>query len=171
MERISIPEEMIVEFQNVPLDRQGIEALNLLPHRGHALEYIDAVIYFNGNEKSLTTVKMVNPGWRVFEGHFPGNPILRGTEILESACLTTALLYCLMFPESAKECPPTVTSYGIDPKIRRPVIPGDILYIQAFNPKVQSRAFTADVLVKNQNEKVIAEFKGISGKRLDGKKI
>ena len=79
-------------FDSVVLDRSGIEAL--LPHRDPFL-LLDRVTHVDLDRALLVARYSLSRAQRIFEGHFPGLPILPGVlqiEMIGQAGLVLALL-------------------------------------------------------------------------------
>ena len=70
-----------------PIGREGVETL--LPHRPPAL-LIHSVESFD--ESVLHARVTTNPDWNIFDGHFPGRPILPGVILIEMIAQAGALL-------------------------------------------------------------------------------
>lgn len=64
-----------------------------LPHRAPML-LVDEVLDYEA-DKTLTAQRHFTEGDRVFEGHFPGHPILPGMLGVESLAQAAGLLVCL----------------------------------------------------------------------------
>jgi 3-hydroxyacyl-[acyl-carrier-protein] dehydratase len=94
------------------------------------LEYfqlIDRILDLNMDEKKITVEAQVPQHSTIFEGHFPGHPIMPGVLLIESMAQTSGwLLIALMkfermpFLAAAKEA-----------KMRGFVTPGEILTVEA----------------------------------------
>ncbi|WP_370930938.1 3-hydroxyacyl-ACP dehydratase FabZ [Bartonella sp. DGB1] len=99
--------------------------LSLLPHR-YPFLLVDKIIDIQGSE-SATGIKNVTFNEPHFLGHFPGHPIMPGVLIVEAMAQTAGAITLL---EAATEQPSLVYFMTIDKvKFRRPVVPGDQLYI------------------------------------------
>lgn len=70
------------------LNKQQI--LDLIPHRQPFL-WIDSVAELDAGVRCVA-LKFVDRSESVFEGHFPGNPILPGVIIIEAAAQTAAVM-------------------------------------------------------------------------------
>lgn len=69
------------ETAPVTLDREQIELY--IPHRGTAL-LIDRIVELEPNVRAVGTILLKGRSDRLFEGHFPGNPVMPGFQILEA---------------------------------------------------------------------------------------
>ena len=65
------------------------EILNTIPHRPPFL-FVDKIIELSGTK--IRTTKEIKPDDPVFEGHYPGQPIMPGALICESIFQTGAIL-------------------------------------------------------------------------------
>lgn len=109
------------------LDTERI--LQLLPHR-YPFMLIDRVTDYCRDEQDawLKAVKNVSFNEPFFQGHFPNQPVMPGVLVLEAMAQAAAILFFL----AQKQYLPGTILYlaGLDKtRIRRPVRPGDRLYI------------------------------------------
>ncbi len=74
----------------------------MIPHRQPML-LIDEVSSLNVNS-DITASIYLNPSWEIFDGHFPGNPILPGAFLVEAMAQACALLL-IAGNESDKKLP------------------------------------------------------------------
>jgi 3-hydroxyacyl-[acyl-carrier-protein] dehydratase len=96
----------------------------LLPHR-YPFLLVDRVISMEPR-KRITALKNVTNNEEYFTGHFPGRPVMPGVLIIESMAQAAGLT--LLVEEEHRGKIPFFT--GIDKaRFRRPVIPGDQLYL------------------------------------------
>jgi 3-hydroxyacyl-[acyl-carrier-protein] dehydratase len=65
------------------------EILNAIPHRPPFL-FVDRIVELSGTR--IKTMKEIKPDDPVFEGHYPGQPIMPGALICESIFQTGAIL-------------------------------------------------------------------------------
>ncbi len=106
------------------LDKKAVE--NLIPHRKPFLLVDSAEIVEAG--RRIRAEVYVSPGWEVFKGHFPGNPVLPGVYAIESAGQAAVLL--VMDDDRHKGKIPFL--YGADNvRFFKPVRPGDTMHIIA----------------------------------------
>lgn len=75
---------------NIKLSSKDI--INLLPHK-YPMLFIDKVTYWKTNR--LSALKMLTINERMFQGHFPGRPILPGIYMIEMAAQAAAIMYIL----------------------------------------------------------------------------
>ena len=102
--------------------------LDTLPHR-YPFLMIDRVISVSKEE--IIAVKNVTNNEPYFQGHFPDNPIMPGVMILEAMFQTSAL-----FARHHGNTDEAYLSYvtTVDKvKFKKPVIPGDQLYLKVYS--------------------------------------
>ena len=108
------------------------EIKELLPHR-YPFLMVDKVIDLEPN-KRITAMKNVTVNEEYFNGHFPGRPVMPGVLVIESIAQAAGLL--MLVEEEHKGKIPYFT--GIDnARFRRPVIPGDQLFLEIEIVKVR----------------------------------
>lgn len=98
----------------------------ILPHR-YPFLLVDRVVDFEGEEK-CTGVKNVTMNEPYFQGHFPGHPVMPGVLQLE-AMAQVASIIMLRKPENQGKIGYFMSADKV--KWRRPVFPGDTLFIEA----------------------------------------
>ena len=109
------------------------EIIEMIPHR-YPLLLVDRVVEVA--ENSLVALKNVTINEPFFVGHFPGKPIMPGVLIVEAMAQSSALYTINTLGDAAKG--KLVYFMSIDgAKFRKPVTPGDSLYIHV--EKLQSR--------------------------------
>ena len=102
------------------------DVMQLLPHR-YPFLMVDRIVDFEGDNK-CTGVKNVTVNEPFFPGHFPGHPIMPGVLQLEAMAQVSSILM-LRKPENAGKIGYFMSADSV--KWRRPVLPGDTLYIEA----------------------------------------
>ena len=139
------------------------EILTYLPQR-YPILMIDKVIKIVPG-KSILALKNVTVNEPYFLGHFPGKPIMPGVLILEAMAQATGILALHANRERSKEGFLYLFA-GIDKaRFKRPVVPGDQLYIEAEVLKVKGNIWKCKVNAKVENELVCeAELMG-AGRR------
>ena len=100
------------------------EVMRLLPHR-YPFLMIDRVISSEGQTK-ITAVKQVTINEPFFQGHFPGHPVMPGVLQVEAMAQAASLLI-LRQPEHTGKMGYFMSADSV--KFRRPVTPGDTLFI------------------------------------------
>jgi 3-hydroxyacyl-[acyl-carrier-protein] dehydratase len=139
------------------------EILTYLPQR-YPILMIDKVIQIVPG-KSIIALKNVTVNEPYFLGHFPGKPIMPGVLILEAMAQATGILALHANRERSKEGFLYLFA-GIDKaRFKRPVLPGDQLYIEAEVLKVKGNIWKCKVNAKVDKELVCeAELMG-AGRR------
>jgi 3-hydroxyacyl-[acyl-carrier-protein] dehydratase len=131
------------------LTRQQIE--HYIPHRAPIL-LVDEITAWEAN-KSIEGKRVFKKDDPLFEGHFPGNPVLPGVLIIEAMAQTAAVLTSLSLGLNA-----TTVLYlfaGIkNVRMLNPVLPGNtlVLHAEKIRDKLgihyfSGRAYVGDVLV------------------------
>jgi 3-hydroxyacyl-[acyl-carrier-protein] dehydratase len=106
------------------LDVSGIKAL--IPHRYPFLMIDKAVNIVAG--QSIVGIKNVTSNEPYFPGHFPNHPVMPGVLIVEAMAQSAAVLVVHTLGESAHG--KVVYFMSVEgSKFRKPVVPGDVLYI------------------------------------------
>ncbi len=100
-----------------------LRLMELLPHR-YPFLLVDRIIDIDRDE-SCIGIKNVTFNEPIFQGHFPGRPVMPGVLIIEGMAQTAGAV-CAHF--AAKGPPKLVYFMTIDKvKFRKPVVPGDRL--------------------------------------------
>ncbi|HNQ92688.1 MAG TPA: 3-hydroxyacyl-ACP dehydratase FabZ [Alphaproteobacteria bacterium] len=106
------------------MDVRGI--MSKIPHR-YPLLLVDRILEFDAG-KSAVGLKNVTINEPYFQGHFPSAPVMPGVLIVESMAQTAGVL--VVHTMGAEGEGKLVYFMTIDnAKFRRPVVPGDSLYI------------------------------------------
>ncbi len=108
------------------------EVMRILPHR-YPFLLVDRIIGFEGENK-CTGIKNVTINEPFFEGHFPGHPVMPGVLQVE-AMAQVASIVMLRKPENQGKIGYFMCADKV--KFRRPVLPGDTLFIEAEITKVR----------------------------------
>jgi len=110
------------------------QLLRILPHR-YPFLLVDRVIELDG-ERFAVGVKNVTYNEQFFQGHFPGTPIMPGVLIVEAMAQLSGVLFIQKLEHTGQ----LAVLLGMDKvKIRRPVVPGDQLILEARTVRVRSR--------------------------------
>lgn len=108
------------------------EVMNILPHR-YPFLMVDRVVGFEGENK-CTGVKSVTINEPYFQGHFPGHPVMPGVLQVEAMAQVASILM-LRRPENQGKIGYFMSANEV--KFRKPVVPGDTLFIEAEILKVK----------------------------------
>ncbi len=108
------------------------EVMKILPHR-YPFLLVDRIVDFEGENK-CTGVKNVTMNEPYFPGHFPDHPIMPGVLQVEAMAQVASILL-LRKPENVGKMGYFMSVNNV--KWRRPVLPGDTLFIEAELTKVR----------------------------------
>ena len=100
------------------------EVMNVLPHR-YPFLMVDRVVEFDGDTKAVG-VKSVSINEPYFQGHFPGHPVMPGVLQVE-AMAQVASIVMMRKSENAGKIGYFMSADEV--KFRKPVFPGDTLFI------------------------------------------
>lgn len=104
------------------------KVLEVLPHR-YPFLLVDKIIALNTEEKTIIAIKNVTINEPFFQGHFPSRPIMPGVLIVEAMAQAAGI--CAL--ESDKSLQGNLFYFlSIEnAKFRVPVVPGDVIRIEA----------------------------------------
>ena len=111
------------------------EIAKILPHR-YPFLLVDRVIYLNLEENKIVGQKNVTMNEQFFQGHFPGAPIMPGVLILEALAQTGGIL----IHQKGYGHKIAVLLNMNNVKFRKPVVPGDVLILEAQGLHFTSKA-------------------------------
>ena len=129
------------------------EIYESIPHRPPFL-WIDRVISYDS--RTIITEKFIPPDLDVFQGHYPGYPLMPGVLLCEAVFQTGALFMAktLLDPEETKKAGPKapVLTRIKGAKFKREVKPGDTIRIYVTLDENIGNAwfFKGKVLVKDK---------------------
>lgn len=107
----------------------------LLPHR-YPFLLIDRIVEHTPRER-IVAIKQVTINEYFFQGHFPGQPIMPGVLIIEALAQAGAVLVMCELPDPENKVP---LFSGINSaRFRRPVVPGDTLFLEVVALRTGSR--------------------------------
>ena len=109
------------------------EVMQILPHRFPFL-MVDRILGFEGETK-CTGVKSITINEPYFQGHFPGHPVMPGVLQVEAMAQVASVLL-MRIAKSASRIGYFMSADNV--KFRKPVFPGDTLFIQAELTKARS---------------------------------
>ena len=114
----------LAEEQATQIDVQRI--MEMIPHR-HPFLMIDKVVDAVPNVRA-TGIKNVSINEHYFQGHFPSRPVMPGVLIIEAMAQTAAVLVVHTLGRESEG--KLVYFMSVDnARFRRPVFPGDCLYV------------------------------------------
>ncbi|MAJ46514.1 MAG: hypothetical protein CBC35_04310 [Planctomycetes bacterium TMED75] len=114
------------------MDARAIQ--KLMPHRFPML-LVDRLLHLDGDRKAIG-VKNVTINEPFFQGHYPGTPIMPGVLIVEAMAQMGGLLMSRKLEHTGK----IAVLLSLDKvKLRRPVVPGDQLVLEAESIRATSR--------------------------------
>src|SRR6266699_1866734 len=102
------------------------EVMKILPHR-YPFLMVDRVIGFEGENK-ITAVKSITINEPIFQGHFPGHPVMPGVMQVEAMAQVASLLL-FKLTKTTSRIGYFMSADGV--KFRKPVLPGDTMFIHA----------------------------------------
>lgn len=109
----------------------------LLPHR-YPMLLVDRVVKMDGDRLAIG-IKNVSINEPFFEGHYPGTPIMPGVLVVEAMAQLGGLLMSRKLEHAGK----IAVLLSLDKvKLRRPVMPGDQLILEAEAIRTRSRTGT-----------------------------
>jgi UDP-3-O-[3-hydroxymyristoyl] N-acetylglucosamine deacetylase/3-hydroxyacyl-[acyl-carrier-protein] dehydratase len=102
------------------------EVMQILPHR-YPFLMVDRIVGFEGDTKCIG-MKTVSINEPFFQGHFPGHPVMPGVLQVEAMAQVASIL---LFKISKNVSRVGYFMSADDVKFRKPVFPGDTLFIHA----------------------------------------
>ncbi len=115
--------------RQVPVGDGGLDTrqvMEILPHRFPFL-MVDRILAFEGDLK-VVGIKTVSINEPFFQGHFPGHPVMPGVLQVEAMAQVASILL-MKLSKSASRIGYFMSADEV--KFRKPVFPGDTLYIHA----------------------------------------
>jgi 3-hydroxyacyl-[acyl-carrier-protein] dehydratase len=106
----------------------------ILPHR-YPILLVDRIIHLDLNENIIVGQKNVTMNEHFFVGHFPEAPIMPGVLILEALAQTGGILVHQKLQTEKIAVLLTVNNA----KFRKPVVPGDVLYLHITGQHISSK--------------------------------
>ena len=106
----------------------------LMPHR-YPMLLVDRVVEVDGSRRAVG-IKNVTINEPFFQGHYPGTPIMPGVLLVEAMAQLGGLLLANVLEHTGK----IAVLLSIDRvKLRRPVVPGDQVVLEAENMRATAR--------------------------------
>ena len=115
------------------LDAAAIQ--QLLPHR-YPFLLVDRIVELVPRER-IVGIKQVSINEPFFQGHFPGTPVMPGVLVVEALAQVGAVLALREIEDRDSKL---VLFTGIkEARFRRPVVPGDTLFLEVTAMRIGSR--------------------------------
>ena len=124
------------------------QIMQILPHR-YPFLMLDRVAKIEGNH--LTAVKNITINEPYFQGHFPGHPVMPGVLQLEAVAQAAGIL---MLRQAANLGQLAYFMAAENVKWRKPVLPGDVLFIEVELTKSRGKIGKARGICKVRDEVV-----------------
>lgn len=125
--------------------------MSILPQQ-YPFLLIDRILELEAG-KRVSALKNVSINDWFFQGHFPGNPVMPGTLIIEAMAQASILLYHSAYEDKLSKKPDYYLG-SVKSRFLRPVYPGDQLKIIALTEKllptgafVSCKAYVGDNLI------------------------
>ncbi|MCI0381735.1 MAG: 3-hydroxyacyl-ACP dehydratase FabZ [Chlamydiae bacterium] len=139
---------MVLHDASSPTVLDHKDILKILPHR-YPFLLVDRIIRLDLEENIIIGQKNVTANEQFFQGHFPGVPIMPGVLVLEALAQTGGILV----HQKGQTQKIAVLLNINNAKFRRPVVPGDVLILQAVGlhfsakgGKIQAKALVNEQL-------------------------
>ncbi|MBA3273919.1 MAG: bifunctional UDP-3-O-[3-hydroxymyristoyl] N-acetylglucosamine deacetylase/3-hydroxyacyl-ACP dehydratase [Chthoniobacterales bacterium] len=128
------------------------QVMEILPHR-YPFLLVDRILGFEGETK-ITGVKSVTINEPYFGGHFPGHPVMPGVLQVEAMAQVASILM-MKITKSASRIGYFISADAV--KFRKPVMPGDTLFIHAELTKARSNRLAKAKCHCSVNDSVVSE--------------
>ncbi|MGH8094285.1 MAG: bifunctional UDP-3-O-[3-hydroxymyristoyl] N-acetylglucosamine deacetylase/3-hydroxyacyl-ACP dehydratase [Chthoniobacterales bacterium] len=141
--------------RNFPAGEGGLdinEVMQILPHR-YPFLMVDRIVSFEGETK-CTGIKSVTINEPYFQGHFPGHPVMPGVLQVEAMAQVASVLM-MRISKSASRVGYFMSADGV--KFRKPVFPGDTLFIHAELTKSRGNRLAKAMCRCVVNDAVVSE--------------
>lgn len=132
------------------------DIMRILPHR-YPFLLVDRIIHLDLENNIIIGQKNLTMNEAFFQGHFPGMPIMPGVLILEALAQTGGILaYEKGFQDQV-----LVLLTVDEVKFRRPVYPGDVLYLRVEGTYFGSKGakVKAEARINEIDSKPVAQCK------------
>jgi UDP-3-O-[3-hydroxymyristoyl] N-acetylglucosamine deacetylase/3-hydroxyacyl-[acyl-carrier-protein] dehydratase len=141
--------------RNFPPDEGGLDInalMSILPHR-YPFLMVDRILSFEGETKCVG-LKSVTINEPFFQGHFPGHPVMPGVLQVEAMAQVASVLM-MRLSKSASRVGYFMSADGV--KFRKPVFPGDTLFIHAELTKSRGNRLAKAMCRCVVNDAVVSE--------------
>jgi UDP-3-O-[3-hydroxymyristoyl] N-acetylglucosamine deacetylase/3-hydroxyacyl-[acyl-carrier-protein] dehydratase len=129
------------------------QVMELLPHR-YPFLMVDRIARFEGETRCIG-VKSVTINEPFFGGHFPGHPVMPGVLQLEAMAQVASILMMKITKSSGRRLGYFVSADEV--KFRKPVYPGDTLFISAELTKSRGKNLARLKCSCSVNEATVSE--------------
>ena len=146
----------LLESHAFPPGEGGLDinqVMELLPHR-YPFLMVDRIARFEG-ETRCVGVKSVSVNEPYFAGHFPGHPVMPGVLQLEAMAQVASILMMKITKSSGGRLGYFVSADDV--KFRKPVYPGDTIFIAAELTKSRGKSMARLKCSCSVNEAVVSE--------------
>ncbi|MGI8956801.1 MAG: bifunctional UDP-3-O-[3-hydroxymyristoyl] N-acetylglucosamine deacetylase/3-hydroxyacyl-ACP dehydratase [Chthoniobacterales bacterium] len=147
--------EAMLPKRNFPAGEGGLDinaVMDILPHR-YPFLMVDRILSFEGETKCLG-IKSVTINEPFFQGHFPGHPVMPGVLQVEAMAQVASVLM-MRISKSASRVGYFMSADGV--KFRKPVFPGDTLFIHAELTKSRGNKLAKAMCRCVVNDAVVSE--------------
>ena len=141
--------------RNLPQGEGGLDInalMSILPHR-YPFLMVDRILSFEGETKCVG-IKSVTINEPFFQGHFPGHPVMPGVLQVEAMAQVASVLM-MRLSKSASRVGYFMSADGV--KFRKPVFPGDTLFIHAELTKSRGNRLAKAMCRCVVNDAVVSE--------------
>jgi UDP-3-O-[3-hydroxymyristoyl] N-acetylglucosamine deacetylase / 3-hydroxyacyl-[acyl-carrier-protein] dehydratase len=128
------------------------QIMAILPHR-YPFLLVDRIVSFEGETK-ITGVKSVTINEPYFAGHFPGHPVMPGVLQVEAMAQVASILM-MKLTQSASRIGYFVSADEV--KFRKPVFPGDTLFIHAELTRARSNRLAKAKCHCSVNDSIVSQ--------------
>jgi UDP-3-O-[3-hydroxymyristoyl] N-acetylglucosamine deacetylase/3-hydroxyacyl-[acyl-carrier-protein] dehydratase len=128
------------------------QIMAILPHR-YPFLLVDRIVSFEGETK-ITGVKSVTINEPYFAGHFPGHPVMPGVLQVEAMAQVASILM-MKLTKSASRIGYFVSADEV--KFRKPVFPGDTIFIHAELTKARSNRLAKAKCHCSVNDSIVSQ--------------
>ncbi|MEY2520775.1 MAG: hypothetical protein QOF24_2534, partial [Verrucomicrobiota bacterium] len=146
----------VLQPHTFPVGEGGLdinEVMELLPHR-YPFLMVDRIVRFDGETKCIGA-KSVTINEPFFAGHFPGHPVMPGVLQLEAMAQVASILMMKITKSSGRRLGYFVSADEV--KFRKPVYPGDTLFIAAEVTKSRGKQLARLKCSCSVNDAVVSE--------------
>lgn len=145
----------VLPKRNIPPGEGGLDinaVMDILPHR-YPFLMVDRILSFEGETKCIG-IKSVTINEPFFQGHFPGHPVMPGVLQVEAMAQVASVLM-MRISKSASRVGYFMSADAV--KFRKPVFPGDTLYIHAELTKARGNRLAKASCKCVVNDAVVSE--------------